>query len=308
VTEASALRAAMPAASHPGAAVDAGAPGERAGTGAAGRGKAAKTRLPAVTNRRHGRTRRIVGVVLVLALAEYLTRSGLTDPQYVPHVSTVLKRMVELCVDADFLRQTLDTVQAWLLGLALSVVAGVALGFVIGSNRFLDRSFRALFDFIRPIPSVALIPLGMLVLGQGLSLKLALVLYAAMWPILYNIVSAIRAIDRVQHDTARVFRIGRLQRFVHVFLPSTLPHLATGIRVASPIALVLAISVEMLGGSRTGLGVWILDANTGAGRADLVFAGTAIAGLLGALSNWALAATERRLLPWHPAWRTGAER
>jgi NitT/TauT family transport system permease protein len=252
--------------------------------------------------------RRVAGVVLVLALGELVTRSGAVDPQYVPHVSTVLKRMVELCGDAGFLSHTLDTVQAWLIGLALSVVAGVVLGFVVGSNRFVYKSFQALFDFVRPIPSVALIPLGMLVIGQGMQLKLALIVYAATWPMLYNIVSAIRSLDRIQQETARVFHIGRHARFVHIFLPSTLPHLATGIRVASPIALVLAISVEMLGGSRTGLGVWILDANSGAGRADLVFAGTAIAGILGALGNWLLAGAERRLLPWHPSHRTDSGR
>lgn len=272
------------------------------------RREAAKARPPVLVRRRSGTWRRIAGVALVLVLGELITRSGLTDPQYVPHVSTVLRRMFELCGDAGFLYQTLDTVQAWLIGLALAVVVGIALGFALGSNRFVYQSFQALFDFIRPIPSVALIPLGMLLIGQGLQLKLALIVYAAAWPVLYNVVSALRSLDRVQKETARVFRIGRYARFVHVFLPSTLPHLATGIRIASPIALVLAISVEMLGGSRTGLGVWILDANTGAGRADLVFAGTAIAGLLGALSNWVLAVAERRLLPWHPAHRSGSAR
>lgn len=250
----------------------------------------------------------MVGVLVVLALGESITRSGLTNPDYIPPLSTILQRMIGLCVDPGFLSQTLDTVAAWWAGLALSVVAGVALGFALGTNRFIHQSFQALFDFIRPIPSVALIPLGMLLLGQGAQLKLVLIVYAAMWPVMYNIVSAIRAQDRIQLRTARVFRIDRWSRFVHIFLPSTLPHLATGIRVASPIALVLAISVEMLGGSRTGLGVWILSANSGAGRADLVFAGTAIAGILGALSNWLLAIVERALLPWHPAHRTDTVR
>ncbi len=259
--------------------------------------------------RRHkGVWRRVAGIAVVLLIGELATRSGLTDPQYVPYVSTVLRRMFELCGDADFLYQASDTAQAWLIGLALSVAVGIALGFALGSNRFVYQSFQALFDFIRPIPSVALIPLGMLLIGQGLQLKLALIVYAAAWPVLYNVVSALRSVDRIHKETARVFRIGGYARFVHIFLPSTLPHLATGVRIASPIALVLAISVEMLGGSRTGLGVWILDANTGAGRADLVFAGTAIAGLLGALSNWALALAERRLLPWHPSHRTSSAR
>src|SRR5690606_16194411 len=156
--------------------------------------------------KRSGTWRRVAGVVLVLVLGELITRSGLTDPQYVPPVSTVLRRMFELCGDAGFLYQALDTVQAWLIGLALAGVVGIALGFALGSNRFVYQSFQALFDFIRPIPSVALIPLGMLLIGQGLQLKLALIVYAAAWPVLYNVVSALRSLDRVQKETARVFR------------------------------------------------------------------------------------------------------
>lgn len=249
---------------------------------------------------------RVLGVGVVLLAAEAFTRSGLTQPQYVPYASTVLERIGQLLTSTEFLAQLWVTIKAWLAGLALATIVGTALGFAIGLSVFARRSSQSLFDLIRPIPSVALIPLGVLVLGQGLGLKITLAVYGAAWPMLYNVAAAMREMDKVQIDTADIFRVGALRKFTRVFLPSTLPYISTGIRVASPIALIIVISVEMLGGARAGLGVWLLEVNEGAGRADLVFAGTAIAGLLGALSNWLLAVAERRILRWHPSHRKAA--
>lgn len=247
--------------------------------------------------------RRVTGVVGFLAIAELLSRTSVLDPQFVPPVSHVIKVAIQLCGEGTFLTQVGVTLAAWLIGLALSVLVGTLLGYVLGSNRFLYQSTTAVFDFIRPVPSVALIPFGILLFQQGMTLKLVLIVYAAAWPVLYNVITAVHSMDRLHRDTAAVFGIGRRRRVLRILVPSTLPHLATGIRIASPIALILTISVEMLGGSTDGLGVWILNASSGAGRADLVFAGTLIAGLLGALSNLVLAKAERRLLPWHPAYR-----
>lgn len=248
--------------------------------------------------------RQVTGVVCFLVIAELLSRTGVLDPTFVPPVTHVIRVAIDLCGQATFLSQIGVTLQAWLIGLALSVLVGTLLGYVLGSNRFLYQSTTAVFDFIRPVPSVALIPFGILLFQQGMTLKLVLIVYAAAWPVLYNVITAVHSMDRLHRDTAAVFGIGRRRRVLRILVPSTLPHLATGIRIASPIALILTISVEMLGGSTDGLGVWILNASSGAGRADLVFAGTLIAGLLGALSNFILARAERRLLPWHPAYRT----
>lgn len=251
--------------------------------------------------------RKIAGVAIVLVAAELFTRSGFVDENSLPPLSKVLAEAASLIVDPEFLVQLWATVKAWLIGLILSTILGAALGYLLAVNEFLYRSFRALLDIIRPIPSVALIPLGILILGQGTNLKIVLVIYAATWPIFYNVLTAVHGIDRIQQDSARIFGIGRARRMRRVTLPSVLPDIATGIRVASPIALILAVSVELLGGGTDGLGAWILNASLGSGRADLVLAGTFIIGLLGVLSNWGLLVAERKALPWHPSHRESAK-
>lgn len=247
--------------------------------------------------------RRILGVVIFLVIAEMLSRTGVLDPRFIPPASVVIIEAFRLCTQAEFLSQIWATIEAWLVGLAFSVVVGAAAGYVLGSSKFLYRSTRALFDVIRPVPSVALVPFGILLFQQGFELKIVLIVYTAAWPVLYNVVTAVQQVDWTQRETAMVFGIKRYRRFFQVVVPSTLPNLATGIRIASPIALILAISVGMLGGATKGLGVWILDVSSGTIQTNLVFAGTLIVGLLGALSNVILAAAERRILPWHPAYR-----
>lgn len=247
--------------------------------------------------------RRVLGVVIFLVIAEVLSRTGVLDPRFIPPASVVIIEAFRLCTQAEFLSQIWATIEAWLVGLALSVLVGAAAGYVLGSSKFLYRSTRALFDVIRPVPSVALVPFGILLFQQGFELKIVLIVYTAAWPVLYNVVTAVQQVDWTQRETAMVFGIKRYRRFFQVVVPSTLPNLATGIRIASPIALILAISVGMLGGATKGLGVWILDVSSGTIQTNLVFAGTLIVGLLGALSNVVLAAAERRILPWHPAYR-----
>ncbi len=157
---------------------------------------------------------------------------------------------------------------------------------------------RALVEFLRPIPSVALIPLAILLFGQGLQLKTSLIAYASFWPLLFNTVYGVQDVDPIAKDTARSFGLGRLAVLGRVTLPAASPFIATGVRVASAIALILAISTELLAGAAGGIGSFILRASSGGGNADLVYAATAMTGVLGLVLNWALLLVERRALAW----------
>jgi NitT/TauT family transport system permease protein len=247
--------------------------------------------------------RGLAGVAVFLVLAEAVTRAGLVDPVYLPPASQVLARTVGLLGDAGFLRQVLATLSAWALGLALAVAVAVPLGVALGSSRVAYGASRMLVEFLRPIPSVALVPLAILLFGQGLTMKVALIVYASLWPILFNTIYGIHDVDPVAVDTARSFGFGRLSILGRVALPSAAPFLATGVRVAAAIALVLAISAELLAGGDSGVGAWMLVAGSGGGANDLVYAATVVTGLLGVAINLLFVRLERRLLAWQPALR-----
>jgi NitT/TauT family transport system permease protein len=238
-----------------------------------------------------------IGFFLVL---EFFTRLGLVDRVYLPPASTVLTSMAVLLMDPGFLGEVAATLLAWAVGLTIAVGLAVPAGAALGSSNLAYRGAQAVVEFLRPIPSVALIPLAVLLYGQGLQMKVFLIAYAASWPILVNAIYGVHDVDPVAKETARSFGFGRMAILARVSLPSAAPFIATGVRTASAVALIIAVAAELVAGAESGIGKFIVEAGSSGERADLVYAATAVAGLLGFLTNFLLVRVERRLFAWQP--------
>lgn len=257
-----------------------------------------------------GRTRRAArgaaGLAMLFLLAELVTRLEIVDPTYLPPASTVLVATGRVLIDPEFLGHVAATLAAWAIGLALAVAVAVPIGVILGSSWRSYLASTAAIEFLRPIPSVALIPLAILLLGRGLDMKVLLVAYASVWPILFNTIYGVREVDPLARDTGRAFGLGRAAVLWRIALPAASPFIATGVRVSASIALILAISAELIAGGTQGLGVWMLaNSQTGVPR-ELLYAGIVVAGLLGLALNTLLASGERRLFAWHPRVRGAA--
>jgi ABC-type nitrate/sulfonate/bicarbonate transport system permease component len=163
------------------------------------------------------------------------------------------------------------------------------------------RGLRPIIEFLRPIPSVALIPLAILIYGTGMQSKVFLAAFAATWPLLIQSIYGVRDLDPVQRETAQSFRIPLKDRLLKVSLPAAIPYIATGLRISSATALVLAVTAELVIGA-PGLGRAINTARAG-GVPDLMYALTIATGLLGWLLNVMLSKIEARALHWHPSHR-----
>jgi NitT/TauT family transport system permease protein len=237
-------------------------------------------------------------VVGFLLIWELFGRSGLVSPEYLPPPTVVLAELGRLLTDELFLRDVIATVLALLITVGISVAVAVPLGLVLGSVPAVRHATRAVVEFLRPIPSVAMIPLAIVLLGLGPETKITLAVYAAIWPILFNTIYALDELDPLQIETARVFGTGRVRVLFQVALPSALPFVLTGIRLAATTSLVVLVSVELLAGGSGGLGQFIMVARSGAGRMDLVLAGTVVAGVLGYLVNEGLERAQRRWVGW----------
>jgi ABC-type nitrate/sulfonate/bicarbonate transport system permease component len=242
-----------------------------------------------------------LGVVLVLALLELVVRTGLISERSLPLMTATFGTLLEQLGHASYWEAILHTLQGWAIGLVIATAIGVPIGLAVGFSELVHRGLRPIIEFLRPVPSVALIPLAILVYGTGLEAKVFLVVYAATWPILVQTMYGARDIDPVQRETARAFRIPWWQRTSQVLMPSALPYIATGLRIASATALILAVTAELIIGS-AGLGRSITIARAG-GAVELMYALIITTGLLGWALNSAFAAVERRLLHWHPSHR-----
>ncbi|GAA4218294.1 ABC transporter permease [Streptosporangium album] len=241
----------------------------------------------------------MIGVCAAVVLAEAVARLGIIDPEIVPPISAVLLRSVTLVGDPVFLTGVADTVLAWLVGLALAAVAAVVLGVLLGSVPWLSAPSRMVVEFLRPIPSVALIPLAILLFGSEMEMKVSLIFYAAIWPILFNTLYALRDVDPVAKDAMRSFGFGPLAVLWRVSLPSAAPFVATGVRVAAGVALVVVVGAELLSGGQSGLGIFLIDAGSAGGNTDVTLAGAVWAGALGLIVNMLLVRVERSAFRWH---------
>lgn len=240
----------------------------------------------------------LAGLLLVIELAP---RLGLVDERYLPPASRIAAALAEQAVDAAFWMALSDTLIAWALGLAIAVGAGVLAGLVIGSVPLLRALTASTVEFLRPIPSVALIPLAVLLYGTDLGSTLLLVCYAAFWQVLVQVLYGVADVDPVAFETARSFRFSAWARIRHVLWPTALPYVFTGVRLAASVALVLAITAELVIGS-PGLGKEIAVAQASE-AVPTMYALVVVTGLLGVLINLLARAAERHLLAWHQSVR-----
>lgn len=240
-------------------------------------------------------------ILVVLLLAEVASRGGMVAQGVFPPPTAIVTALAVSVPTPEFSVSVGQTLLAWGIGLGLAVAIAVPLGLVIGSIPAVYTMLRTTIEFCRPVPPVALIPVLLLVLGATLEMKVVLVVLAAVWPLLFQTLYGVRDVDRVLLDTAAVFRQPRFDRALRIVLPSTLPYVVTGVRIAATIALIVTIAAELVSGS-PGLGADIKLAQSSGNSAES-FALTAFVGLLGLAINVIFRLAERSLLHWHPAHR-----
>jgi ABC-type nitrate/sulfonate/bicarbonate transport system permease component len=241
------------------------------------------------------------GLAGLVALLQVLPATGLVSAVNLPPASEIGRALVEELGDGEFWAALGDTMTAWAIGLAIAVVAGVVAGVVIGAVPVLRALTASSIEFLRPIPSVALIPVAVLLYGSQIESSLLLVVYASFWQVLIQVLHGVQDVDPVAEQTARSYRLGSWARVRYVIWPTALPYVMTGVRLAAAVALVLAITAELVIGA-PGLGQRIGVAQA-SGAAPLMYALVVVTGILGVLINLGARAAERRLLSWHQSIR-----
>lgn len=243
----------------------------------------------------------LAGILGFLALWEVVPRSGIVSPDYLPPASQVLAALAERLMQAPFWTAVGDTLIGWGLGLGIAFIAATAIGFIVGSVPTLRAFTTSTVEFLRPIPSVALIPLAVLLYGIDIGSTLLLVIYASFWQIYIQVLYGVADVDPVADETARSYGLGRLSRIRYVLWPSALPYLMTGLRLGAAIALILAITAQLIIGT-PGLGQQIAVAQA-SGAIASVYALVVATGALGVAVNFGVRMLERRALRWHTSVR-----
>lgn len=255
----------------------------------------------------HRRLRRVglatASVVVTLGVLQIAGVTGLLSRESFPLVSEVLVRLGEESTDQRTWTSIWRTLSQALTGLGLGGGLAIVAGLALGRAPLAERSVRPIIEFLRPIPSVAILPLVILTVGVGFEGAIVLTSISSFWMVLVMTLRGAQAVDPVAEQTLVTFRVPRWTWTWNIVFPSALPFIVTGVRIAASVSLVVAVTVEMLGGM-PGLGkdvqIALQNADT-VGLYSLMF----ITGLLGLAINVSLKPVERRLLSWHPSQRGG---
>lgn len=240
----------------------------------------------------------VVGVVGTALVAEVLIRFRVVDMPGLPLPSGVVQGVVDLVPNGVFWQEVVFTLGEWMLGLAVATVVGVLVGGLMGAFRSVFVTFEWPVEAFRVLPSVAVGPILVLIIGQGmlpLSLTVAL---SCVWPILLNAMYGVRSTDTTAVMTAKSFGMSDLGILWKVKIPSALPFAFTGVRISASIGLLVAVSVELLIGNGSGIGGYILQNTANATNLDLVYAATLVAGLLGVSINLLMTKLDGVLFGW----------
>lgn len=246
--------------------------------------------------------RGLVTVLVVLVLWQLASVTGVLPASTLPSVSDIGSAFVGLLGQAVFWGAVGQTLVSTFTGLGIVIVIAVPLSLVLGLSKVAHESSWLVVEFLKPIPPVAMIPLGLLLWGPSETMKVTLIAFGALWPFLTQLIYGIRQVDHVAIQMSLSYRLGVWLTTTRVILPSLLPFAATGLRVSASIAIIISVVTELIGGA-AGLGRQITIAQS-SGNIPAMYALIFTTGLLGLLINWLFLVIQKPLLFWHASQRS----
>jgi NitT/TauT family transport system permease protein len=256
-----------------------------------------RLRLPSINDRvKYG----LIGFVVVLPLWELVVQLGLVRKVTLSAPSIIARTAVDdLVLTGTLWPHIFQSSQHFVLGLGLALVTGVPLGLALGLFRRLNYFLDPWLSAIYATPTIALVPMIVLVLGLGLESKVFIVWLEAIFVIVVSTMVGVRAAEARYLDLAKSFRASRWLTFRSVILPSSFPYILTALRLGTTRALVGVVVAEFFA-SNKGIGFFINFSGTTL-RTDRVMLGVIILGLLGVVMGEGVRRIERRFEKWRPS-------
>jgi len=231
-----------------------------------------------------------------LVAAWWLVTQGSTSP-YFPPLSQIISELWKVWVFHGIRTDLVPSVEHLAIGYVLAGVLGIALGSLFWHVRVAKQSLSPIVYFLYVLPAPVLLPAFIVLLGIGPAMKIAIIAFASLWPVLFNTVDGMESVDAVKLDTARSLGLTRPQTLRTVTLPGAAPQIAAGLRNSLQVAILLMVVSEMVA-STSGIGYFILNAQQSFESVDM-WTGIIVLGILGTLLNVIFVAVERWVLRWY---------
>lgn len=247
----------------------------------------------------------VLALPIVLFAGWYLLSDG-SESFYSPPLRTILKAFGDTWTLDKLRTDVAPSLLRLLAGYLLAALIGIGLGVAVGLNRRLRAVLEPVLEFFRAIPPPVLVPVIMLFAGIGDGMKVIVIVFGCIWPILLNTVEGVRATDSVVLDTARAYGVTGPARLTRVILPSASPQIAAGLRQALSIAIILMVISEMFASSN-GLGFTIVQFQRSFAIPEM-WSGIILLGLLGFALSLLFRLAERWALRWYEGLRAAQRR
>jgi ABC-type nitrate/sulfonate/bicarbonate transport system permease component len=255
------------------------------------------------------RPTRVLGVGLEIAvpiavLAVWALASENSTSFYFPPLLDIFGAFADTWLFERVGTDVLPSLARLFSGYVIAVIAAVVIGVALGSSRTLGRMVDPVVQFLRAIPAPVLIPAGILILGVGSEMKVALIAFVCLFPVLLNTIDGVAGVDPALRETARSFQIPWRERLFRVVLPSAAPQIFAGARVSLSLAVIMMVVSEMVASSN-GIGYFVLQSQRTYAITQM-WAGIFLLAILGYVLNALFLLVERRVLRWHRGARAGA--
>lgn len=233
---------------------------------------------------------------MLIAVAEYGTRTGFISALTLPRPSNVLATFVELYRSGLLWQHLVPSLTRLFVGAAIGAAAGISVGILIGLSSYIRAGLVPLVAAIFPIPKIALLPLFVIWFGIDEGSKYALIAFGTFTPTVVATYGAVDNVDRTLIRMGQSFGLTWFSIVRKIVLPGSMPGILSGLRISLAIAIILLVAAEMLG-AEYGVGAYILEAGS---LYDLerLFAGVVILSLLGVGLSASMSVLERKLLNW----------
>ena len=242
------------------------------------------------------RTGFALGLPIVLFALWWVTSANSTD-FYFPPLSRIVDSLVEEWFGPRLADDVMPSLLRLLAGYVIAAVVAVTLGVLIGTFKRLRDLLEPVLEFFRAIPPPVIVPILMLIFGIENTMKIVVIAFGCMWPILLNTAEGVRAVDSVLSDTARTYGITGTARLRNLILPAASPQIAAGLRQGLSVAIILMVISELFAAS-DGLGFAIVQAQRSFAIPEM-WAGMLMLGLLGFLLSLLFRLVENRMLAWY---------
>jgi len=240
----------------------------------------------------------------ITAIVLWWMLSANSTSLYFPSLSKIMAALQRIWLFGHFGSDAVPSLENLAVGLLIAAAAGVSVGMALGLLPILSDALVPTMEFLRAVPGVALLPAALLLLGIGPEMKISLIAYGTVWPILLNTIDGVRGVDPVAVEVGASYRVRRPDRLFRIILPAASPQIVAGMRSALSIGITVIIFSEMVG-STNGIGFQILSAQRSFAAADM-WAGIVMLGFLGYVLNIVFRGFENSLLRWHRGMRQSA--